>query len=300
MNREEAEALYTDIKTHPLVPGDERQAELIEVLEFLIKETGDSWYMLDLGSIYYYRKQYDLALKYYEMADAAGDPEVLNVLGYMWYYGRTGTVDYEKAFHYFSKGADNGDQASRYKLADMYKNGYFVMQDMNKYRQILEEMCEYLKIGSYPDKLTVLPDVYCRLAGIRKEEGNIPEAVRLYREAKYYLKDRIMYTQFFGDYNIMQGLLEDLYSMTEPDRSDLDIYDAMVLLKRPGTMSFYYRQRRYRIISSIDEQGVYAAEYRGHFYRSVKELLQKAELDGQYLTGRQSELYDLEVRYGSD
>ena len=75
-----------------------------EAAGFLIHETKDSEIMLNLGGYYYDQKRYELALKYYEMAMAHGNGDAAIGLGYIWYYGRTGTVDYEKAFHYFDEG----------------------------------------------------------------------------------------------------------------------------------------------------------------------------------------------------
>ena len=54
----------------------------------------------------------------------------------VWYYGRTGTVDYEKAFRYFSMAGHN--PVAEYKLADMYHNGYFVEKDDVKYKEIIQ------------------------------------------------------------------------------------------------------------------------------------------------------------------
>ena len=80
----------------------ENEGALIEITEFLLKETNDPWYSSDLGSFYYSRKQFDLAQKYYEMTYDLGEHDIAVCLGYIWYYGRTGTVDYEKAFRSFS------------------------------------------------------------------------------------------------------------------------------------------------------------------------------------------------------
>ncbi|MBQ2582417.1 MAG: sel1 repeat family protein, partial [Erysipelotrichaceae bacterium] len=47
--------------------------------------------------------------------------------------------DYDKAFHYYTKAMNNGLLKSRIKVADMYKNGYGVEQDMDKYVELIEE-----------------------------------------------------------------------------------------------------------------------------------------------------------------
>ena len=120
----------------------EHEDALFEVTEYLLNQTKDSWYSSDLGSYYYDRRQFDLALKYYEMTYELGDHDIAVCLGYIWYYGRTGTVDYEKAFRYFSEAAALGNDEGKRKLADMYKNGYFVEPDYAKYCSIIEELYE--------------------------------------------------------------------------------------------------------------------------------------------------------------
>ena len=98
-----------------------------EAAGFLIRETNDPRIMLNLGGFYYEQKNYDLALKYYTMAAEHGYEEAEVCLGYIWYYGRTETIDYEKAFHYFSMARQN--PVAEYKIADMYHNGYYVEKD---------------------------------------------------------------------------------------------------------------------------------------------------------------------------
>ena len=78
-----------------------------EAAGLIIRETNDPECMLELGGYYYEQKNYDLALKYYEMSAVLGYGAAIVGLGYIWYYGRTGTVDYEKAFHYFSMAGDD-------------------------------------------------------------------------------------------------------------------------------------------------------------------------------------------------
>ena len=84
-------------------PGDEDSFLYTEALRYLIEETKDSDYMVELGAYCYESRQFDLALKYYEMAADQNNIFAISNLGYIWYYGRTGEKDYEKAFCYFNK-----------------------------------------------------------------------------------------------------------------------------------------------------------------------------------------------------
>ena len=105
-------------------PTEEDVFLFTEALNYLIEETKDPGYMLELGGYYYGERKFDLALKYYELAAEYKLIDAYDCLGYIWYYGRTGKRDYEKAFKYFSLSAEAGNLQAAYKVADMYKNGY--------------------------------------------------------------------------------------------------------------------------------------------------------------------------------
>ena len=299
MTVEEARELYEQYKKEIHWNNDHTNDDaLFEVTEFLLEQTKDPWYSSELGSHYYERRQFDLARKYYELTYELGDRTIASCLGYIWYYGRTGTVDYEKAFRYFSEAANLGNGEAKRKLADMYKNGYFVEQNYPKYCAIIEELYEEHKEDEH--KFIELPDICTRLAGIRKAEGNIPEAIRLYRMAKDYLPRRLQLMEFFGDINVMDWLINDLYSITEPDYSDLDIYDLFYVMKEPVTVTFRFKRKKFQI-RSVMENGEYAVEFDGHWYRSVNELFQKAKLEGKPIYVWDREIYDVEVkRDGAD
>lgn len=295
MTVDEARALYEKYKEEIHWHNNHvHEDELFEVTEFLLRETQDPWYSSDLGSFYYDRRQFDLALKYYEMTYELGDHDVAVCLGYIWYYGRTGKVDYEKAFRWFSEAARLGNDEGKRKLADMYKNGYFVEKDEAKYREIIEELYEAHRDDEH--RFLELPDICTRLAGIRKKEGNIEEAVRLLQTAKEDLPMRMRLCEFFGDINVMDWLINDLYSMIEPDYSDLDIFDLFYVLKKPGTASFRYKRKKY-VIRSLIENGEYAVTFDDRWYRSVNELFRNAKLDGKPLYVRYQEIYNMEVKH---
>lgn len=86
---------------------------------------------------------------------------------------------YEKAFRYFKLAKDAGNMVGAYKLADMYKNGYYVEKDNDKYCEIIEEL--YPQIKNTTCLGDPLPEIATRLAHIRTEQGRIGEAVQLIR-----------------------------------------------------------------------------------------------------------------------
>ena len=102
MTTQQARALVAQFdENKKITPEDE--FVFVEAMNFLIEEEHNPRDMMWLGGYYYEIKQFDLALKYYEMAASYDYDEAYECLGYIWYYGRTGERDYKKAFEYFSK-----------------------------------------------------------------------------------------------------------------------------------------------------------------------------------------------------
>lgn len=209
-----------------------------EAMKYLISELKDPDDMLYLGGHYYDLGRFDLALKYYELAAGYGLDGAYECLGYIWYYGRTGTKDYEKAFGYYSKSMENGNLTSAYKVADMYKNGYFVEQDYDKYVSIIEDL--YIKVRDMNHLFDPVPEVFTRLADIRVKQGDEDEAVRLFLYAKNFLAQRIEHSSFFGNLSIMKWLVNDLYSLVDFDKDNFDLFDLYYLLKKPSRVHFRF------------------------------------------------------------
>ena len=270
---------------------DEEFFLFTEAMGLIIRETNNSDYMLDLGGYYYEQKNYDLALKYYNMAADLGNESAIVGLGYIWFYGRTGTVDYEKAFHYFSKAGRN--PIAEYKIADMYHNGYYVEKDETKYKEIVERLYGAFRGTNYVED--PLPELCTRLAGIRESEGNIPEAIRLLREGKSMLSSRIGYNPFFGNFSIMRGLIEHLYRLTPLDKKNIDLYDLYEVFKKPVTVKFTFKGKTYTIASSREEDGSVAVYFAGKWYRNIGDLLMQAKLDGYLITLSTWKMKDFEV-----
>ena len=265
-----------------------------EAMAYLIRETADPKVMMALGSYYYEQKYFELALKYYEMAAEYKLSGAWEGLGYIWYYGRTGKRDFEKAFHYYSLAKEAGITEAAVKVADMYKNGYYVERDHGKYKAIIEELYPKVIKARYLNE--PIPEVCTRLAMIRKEEGNIDEAVRLLYQAKDFQAQRLRYNNFFGDINIMKWLIDDLYEMIEFDPYDFDLFDCMWLLrgKESVTIRFFYKDMP-QTVEAVVENGEPAIHWGEKAYPDRDEFYAKAMLGDQRLMSLQDDLYGFKV-----
>lgn len=273
-------------------PSEDETFLYTEALNYLIREAKDPRAMMELGGYYYGQRRFDLALKYYEMAAAMDSTDAYVCLGYIWYYGRTGTIDYEKAFHYFEKAMDLGDVIAAYKVADMYRNGYYVEKDLERYRKIIETLYETLKHSSYYGDS--VPEVYTRLARIRSDEGNVKEALRLYTKARKVLARRIQANPFWGNLNIMKWMIWDIYKLKDMDRSRIRLYDLYELLKTPVQVRFRFDGEQHEV-ETAETDGNLAIRFDKKWFRTVDDFFQKAELDGELLTACYDELTDFEV-----
>ncbi len=277
--------------------SDEEEHELIETLEFMIEKTGEPRYSEWLGGIYYDKRIFDLALKYYELAEAQGSVWAWNGLGYIWYYGRTGTVDYEKAYHYFTKvreyEGDDIDEFTKieasFKIADMYKNGYFVEKDEERYVEMIEDLYKQIQ-----DSNLFLPtaEVYTRLASIRARQGRKEEAIDLYYDARNDLIYRLTYNRFFGDINRINWLVNDLYELIEFDPTDFDLYDLFYLLKEEHLVSFKYRRKIHEIESKLSDEGEMNIRFDDRWYRNITDMFIRQDLSGESIEHEYLDLND--------
>ena len=272
-------------------PAEEDFFLCTEALKFLIEETKNSDYMVELGAMYYEQKEFDLALKYYELAAEYGNIYAISGLGYIWYYGRTGEVNYEKAFYYYDKARQMGNLAAAYKVADMYKNGYYVEQDPGRYRSIIEELYPRVKNAWNPNE--PLPEIFTRLAKIRAEEGRTGEALDLYDRARTVLELRIRDHPFFGDRSIMKWMIADIYRL-RPFPEEFELYDLFYLLNKPVKVRFFFEEEPHEA-EAVEEDGALVIRFDGRWFRTIDDFFAKAELGGELLTTLYQELYDFEV-----
>lgn len=263
-----------------------------EAMDYIIKTTKDPHAMMSLGGYFYDERKFDLALKYYEMAAEYKIDSAYECLGYIWYYGRTGTKDYEKAFNYYKLAKEAGNIVSAYKLADMYKNGYYVEKDYDAYCKIIEELYPKVKDSTYLGD--PLPEIFTRLARIRTEQGRIKEAVQLYYGAKNFLAQRISYNAFFGYLNIMMWLEDDLYKLIDFDNENFDLYDLYYLAKTPVKVKFYFNEEE-QAWETVEEDGELIIRFNDKWYKTREDFFAKACIDDLPLTHVYDALYGFEV-----
>ena len=116
------------------------QADLALRYLTTLAEKGDNDALLSLGALYYtglgsfIHQDFVKAMFYYERAAETSELKndwALNNLGYCYYYGRVGEVDYKKAYSCFATSAMLGNPNAMYKLGDMYYHGDFVDKDLS-------------------------------------------------------------------------------------------------------------------------------------------------------------------------
>ncbi|MDO4489233.1 MAG: tetratricopeptide repeat protein [Eubacteriales bacterium] len=288
MTIKEARKIVKNYADNTMAPDEEAFFMFTEAMNFLINEEHNPQDMLYLGGVYYEMKRFDLALKYYEMAASYDYDPAYECLGYIWYYGRTGERDFKKAFEYFSKLMDKGDFVATYKVADMYKNGYYVEKDMKTYERIIEEL--YPKVIKCRNVFDPVPEVSTRLARIRTEQGRIEDAVNLYLYAKDFLAQRIRFNAFFGNLNIMKWLIDDLYELIEFDEDYFDFFDLYYLLKTPHKIVFDYKEESYEI-ESVMEGDECEVCFNGKWFHNRDDFFKDACIGDVKLTTIYDDLY---------
>ncbi len=280
---------YYDLKN----PSEEEDFLFVEALEYLIYETNQSRYMMELGAWYYGRKQFDLAEEYYLKAAELKDIDAYQCLGYIYYYGRVGKPDYKKAYTYYKLASDAGDLIATYKMADMYRNGYYVQKDVDRYVSIIKSL--YPKIKDATNVFAPLPEIYSRLARIYKKEGKVDEAIKILLYAKDFQAQRLIYNGFFGDLSIMKSIVFDLYQLIEFDFNHVDLFDLYYLLRLPATLVLCINQEEHLVESKVEDQMVYIT-MDGKNFENVDEFLSHAKIQNERLSAQYLNIDYVEVR----
>ncbi len=322
MTDKEAEKIIQDFQGN----GDfssENDFEYIEAMHYIIDKNHDPADMVVLGAHYYEQRNFELALKYYELASTAGSVIAEENLGYIWYYGRTGQTDYKKAYKYFSDAAEHGSLRSSYKIADMYKNGYYVDRDMQKCKEIILKLRNsepivsddiYGDINESANIFDPYSEIYMRYGHLIEEgiitddddykvdfTGNLTAACEYYVKAREFLYRRIASDPFFGDLSLMSEVTKDIHRTVPYGMSRMltGLYDLFYFLQKPALFTITLDGKKHEI-ESVYEDGECVVRCDDKWFHTPMEMFLRAEIDGQRLTHLKGEIYIKMLRQEMD
>lgn len=300
MNKQEAVDMMTRYYRNPN-PTPEDEFLFVEGVSYLIRVYHNPEDMHNLAFYYLEKRDFKLEQKYLEMAAEYGLDSAFEELGYMWYYGQTGTVDMKKAFEYFSIGAQSKDDIMRIacelKIADMYHFGYYVEKDEKKYREIIERIFrEAMHPQSLISRYHVAPlhEIAYRIAGIRMEDGEEEEALKLIEMARETTARILRDTIFWGNVEVMDNIVCMQHQIVDIPVWQYDIFDLFFVAKEPCVVVFYYLGAQYRIEVVSDEEGT-AIRFLGKWYRDARDFFENARLAGKRIAYLYRDFYCLDV-----
>lgn len=200
-----------------------------------------------------------------------------NTLGYIYYYGRTNNFqpEYDKAFKYFSIGAEGGFYESLYKLGDMYLNGYYVEKNPEQAVELYTQVYDAVEIqfreeefeGVFADISLRLGSLYRKGIGCKQDDY---KALFIYTMADYAIKERMRRENFFGNQKVADSITKELTELqeklgvdTEKESISADYPQALPLVLADGfaaTLSFTTQGDRV-IIEAERDGGPYGEVY---------------------------------------
>ena len=260
----------------PLSESDAYQR--MEALHYLCDVEGEAWAMGHLGGIYYEQEKYQLAEKYYLSAYDHGDKGIADGLGFIYFYGRVGTPDYEKAFRYFSEAKELGDKEAAMKIADMYERGLGVEKDEAKYEEILRGLWKELEDSQ--KLFDPIPEIAHRLAYLDMQRGENEEAEAMLWRGRSYIVQRIYYSAFWGNFIVARRIETLLGQLNLIDMESPELFDLFHCLKTPSEYSLFYKGE-FHEISSFEDEGKIRVRLDGKVFASIEDFLRKGVVSGK-------------------
>ena len=274
-------------------PTEEEQFRFVEAMDNIINT---SPFPEDrLAGVFnlavYYRniKEFQLEKKYLEIGKKMGDAFCKEQLGFIWYYGLCGELDYKKAYRYFK---DCGTRNGLYMIADMYHKGQCVDRNDYKCREILEDLMLELEDEKDDSRFvlsTVFPEVAVRLAklNIETQEDSLYDLENLF-DARDILAKRQQRRPFWGNIKTMQDILDATVDVSGNDYEFIDLYDLLTFEAKNGTVTFDYEEEIYQI-DIFEYEGNVVYQFMDKWYHGAEDFLEKAMIEGDKITT----VYDL-------
>lgn len=269
-----------------------------EALRYLI-DTGDpdaNVCMVNLAGFYYDREEYELALKYYEMAIDAGESNCCYNAGIMHYYGHGVKTDYEKAYRCFIRGEVlSMVDACKIMIAVMYKHGHFVRKDYARYCEMIDDMFYGVINRERGYQSIAIPALFFHAAEIRREQGRYEVALSIYEEALKEWKETLWrWIDRKEVLLLISGIVHGMHKITSNVREEMDLYDLIVVLEHPCRVAFSIDDKEY-LVEAHDESNTVSVEFDGKWYRSSLEFIKDAEIDEDRISSYQDEITDIRI-----
>ena len=273
-------------------PTKEDQFRFEEAMEYLSQNTDlhPEAFDYNLAMHYMDTREFGLAKKHLERGAITGDWTCKEWLGIIWYYGLCGEQDFEKAYMYFE---NRQFGRSAYLLADMYHYGYYVKQNIDKCREILEYLFKKASNERYDgrfDLSTLYPEIALRLVRLNIEEGkaSLFDLDGLY-SARKILSFRQKRRASWINLKTMRSILETLVFLEGEDYRFRDIYDLMVFDFSEAVMTFDYNDVNYRLDVFMDANEI-VYQLQDKWFHSPDDLLERAQIGDKRLTSIYDEI----------
>ena len=291
MNLQEAKDQLIEICKSPETITEEKAFIQEELCKYIYEQSKDSQYLVIIASNIE-DKNPELVEKIYKQAIADGDEHSCFYLANLYYSGKLGRPDYEKAFTYYSRAAltkqkGNGSfedpvtsvhNEAKLKLAMMYRNGIFVVKDFDRYEQIVNEVYEEVKDKEWHEER------YFGLiakAKLEIEKGNFEEGINLLFDARIDIASCFDAAQMKDALEDLKEVNDLIYAFIELDLTEIDALDITELLKYPLDLSFTYQNEQYGL-KTIEENGGIIIEFEGRYYKDVIEFIMNAKIGDEF------------------
>ena len=251
--------------------------------------------MYNLASLYKRRGEYDLALKYFKMCYEHGGGSLAEMeIADIYYYGLTGHTDYEQAFRFYTAAAESGFPKAKLRLADMYRNGQFVDEDEEKYRELVFDVYDQIWDSPVPD---YKGETFFKAAEIYLEAGFEEDCLDLLLDAQDALAEQMLTYTNDSDLDLMKKIIELQYELIEPkiDKNwDFQLYDLYHILKKPVSIEFSSSTGKHYVSSVLEPSGI-TVEFDGKWFRSIDDFFRRAIIDGERLPAVNQDLLDFRI-----
>ena len=281
-------------------PSEDEQFRFVVAMQHIIHTSplpeDRSIFCYNLAIYYRNIKEFELEKKYLEIGEMQDDTACKEELGFIWYYGLCGQVDYKKAYKYFN---DCGTRRSLYMISDIYHKGQYLAKNDYMAREIIEDLIVDLESEKNNPEFTIstiFPEVAVRLAKLNIEEKKVTEfdLDNLF-EARDILALRQQRRPFWGNIKTMHEILDATELMAGGDEFlIIDLYDLLTFDSPMGVITFDYNDEIHQI-DVFQYDGITVYQYNDKWYRGAEDFLDKAVIDGKKITTVFDLILDIQV-----